>query len=100
MPAHRALPTEILAQPIAAHKPRRLRLSRVVCADGDHRRRTGARHGATAALDLTLERINKSPKAIAYSSMTICAKRRACSMSLPEAATLIEPAVLHAPLVR
>jgi 3-hydroxy-9,10-secoandrosta-1,3,5(10)-triene-9,17-dione monooxygenase len=50
---------------------------------------------ARAALELTLERINKSPKAIAYSFYDDLRKSPSMQRELAEAATLIETAVLH-----
>ena len=50
---------------------------------------------AQAALELTLERINKSPKAIAYSFYDDLRKAPSMQYELAEAATLIETAVLH-----
>jgi 3-hydroxy-9,10-secoandrosta-1,3,5(10)-triene-9,17-dione monooxygenase len=50
---------------------------------------------AQAALDLTLERINKSPKAIAYSFYDDLRKAPSMQGELAEAATLAETAILH-----
>ena len=50
---------------------------------------------AQAALDLTLERINKSNKAIAYSFYDDVRQAPSMQLELAEAATLIETALLH-----
>jgi 3-hydroxy-9,10-secoandrosta-1,3,5(10)-triene-9,17-dione monooxygenase len=96
VPAHRALPIETLAQ---GRSPR---------SNGDEfvYRESFMPTAiiavaapvlglAQAALELTLERVNKSPKAIAYSFYDDLRKAPSMQHQLAEAATLIETAVLH-----
>jgi len=96
VPAHRALPIENLAQ---GRSPRTNRdefiyresfMPTAIIAVA-----APVLGLAQAALELTLERVNKSPKAIAYSFYDDLRKAPSMQHQLAEAATLIETAVLH-----
>ena len=96
VPAHRALPTEILAQGRSPRTNRDEFVYRESFAPTAIIAVAAPVLGmAQAALDLTLERINKSPKAIAYSFYDDLRKAPSMQHELAEAATLIETAVLH-----
>jgi 3-hydroxy-9,10-secoandrosta-1,3,5(10)-triene-9,17-dione monooxygenase len=96
VPAHRALPTEILAQGRSPRTNRDEFVYRESFAPTAIIAVAAPVLGmAQAALDLTLERINKSPKAIAYSFYDDLRKAPSMQHELAEAATLIEIAVLH-----
>ena len=96
VPAHRALPTEILAQGRSPRTNRDEFVYRESFAPTAIIAVAAPVLGmAQAALELTLERINKSPKAIAYSFYDDLRKAPSMQRELAEAATLIETAVLH-----
>ena len=96
VPAHRALPTEILAQGRSSRTNRDEFVYRELFAPTAIIAVAAPGLGmAQAALELTLERINKSPKAIAYSFYDDLRKAPSMQRELAEAATLIETAVLH-----
>lgn len=96
VPAHRALPIESLAQgrsPRTNHDEfvyRESFMPTAIIAVA-----APVLGMAQAALELTRERINKSPKAIAYSFYDDLRKAPSMQRELAEAATLIETAVLH-----
>jgi len=96
VPAHRALPTEILAQGRSPRTNRDESVYRESFMPTAIIAVSAPVLGlAQAALELTLERINKSPKAIAYSFYDDLRKAPTMQRELAEAATLIETAVLH-----
>jgi 3-hydroxy-9,10-secoandrosta-1,3,5(10)-triene-9,17-dione monooxygenase len=96
VPAHRALPIDTLAQ---GRSPRTNR-DELVYRESFMPTAIIAVAApvlglAQAALELTLERINKAPKAIAYSFYDDLRQAPSMQHELAEAATLIETAVLH-----
>ena len=96
VPAHRALPTEILAQGRSPRTNRDESVYRESFMPTAIIAVAAPVLGlARAALELTLERINKSPKAIAYSFYDDLRRAPSMQRELAEAATLIETAVLH-----
>jgi 3-hydroxy-9,10-secoandrosta-1,3,5(10)-triene-9,17-dione monooxygenase len=96
VPAHRALPTEVLAKGLSPRSHGEEFVYRESFAPTAIIAVAAPVLGlAQAALDLTLERINKSNKAIAYSFYDDVRKAPSMQLELAEAATLIETAVLH-----
>jgi 3-hydroxy-9,10-secoandrosta-1,3,5(10)-triene-9,17-dione monooxygenase len=96
VPAHRALPIEVLAQGRSPRTSRDEFVYREPFAPTAIIAVAAPVLGlALAALDLTLERINKSPKAIAYSFYDDLRKAPSMQSELAGAATLIETAILH-----
>jgi 3-hydroxy-9,10-secoandrosta-1,3,5(10)-triene-9,17-dione monooxygenase len=96
VPIHRALPIEILAHGQSPRTGRDEFVYRESFAPTAIIAVAAPVLGlAQAALDLTLERINKSPKAIAYSFYDDLRKAPSMQSELAEAATLIETAILH-----
>ena len=96
VPAHRALPTEILAQGRSPRTNRDESVYRESFMPTAIIAVAAPVLGlAQAALELTFERIKKSPKAIAYSFYDDLRKAPSMQRELAEAATLIETAVLH-----
>jgi 3-hydroxy-9,10-secoandrosta-1,3,5(10)-triene-9,17-dione monooxygenase len=96
VPAHRALPIEMLATGRSPRSHKDEFVYREAFAPTAIIAVAAPVLGlAQAALDLTLERINKSNKAIAYSVYDDVRKAPSMQLELAEAATLIETAVLH-----
>jgi 3-hydroxy-9,10-secoandrosta-1,3,5(10)-triene-9,17-dione monooxygenase len=96
VPAHRALPIETLAKGLSPRSHKDEFVYRESFAPTAIIAVAAPVLGlAQAALDLTLERINKSSKSIAYSVYDDVRKAPSMQFALAEAATLIETAVLH-----
>jgi len=96
VPAHRALPTETLAKGRSPRTSRDEFVYRESFAPTAIIAVAAPVLGmAQAALDLTLERVNKSSKPIAYSFYDDLRKAPSMQLELAEAATLIETALLH-----
>jgi 3-hydroxy-9,10-secoandrosta-1,3,5(10)-triene-9,17-dione monooxygenase len=96
VPAHRALPTEVLAKGLSPRTNREEFVYRESFVPTAIIAVAAPVLGlAQAAMDLTLERINKSNKAIAYSFYDDVRKAPSMQLELAEAATLIETALLH-----
>src|SRR5262249_59326401 len=96
VPAHRALPIESLAQGRSPRTNRDEFIYRESFMPTAIIAVAAPMLGlAQAALELTLERVNKSPKSIAYSFYDDLRKAPSMQHQLAEAATLIETAVLH-----
>jgi alkylation response protein AidB-like acyl-CoA dehydrogenase len=84
VPAHRSLPTETLARGRSSRTSRDEFVYRESFVPTAIIAIAAPVLGlAQAALDLTLERINKAQNRSPTASMTICARRRACRASLP-----------------
>ena len=84
VPAHRALPTEVLAKGRSPRTNRDEFVYRESFAPTAIIAVAAPVLGlAQAALELTLERIRRAISRSPTASMTMCARRRACSSSLP-----------------
>jgi 3-hydroxy-9,10-secoandrosta-1,3,5(10)-triene-9,17-dione monooxygenase len=94
VPAHRALPIEVLAGSLSPRSNKEEFVYRESFAPTAIIAVAAPVLGlAQAALDLTLERVNKSNKPIAYSVYDDVRKAPSMQLELAEAATLIETAV-------
>jgi len=96
VPAYRALPIEVLAKGLSPRTSRDEFVYRESFVPTAIIAVAAPVLGlAQAALDLTLERINKSNKAIAYSFYDDVRQAPSMQLELADAATLIETALLH-----
>jgi 3-hydroxy-9,10-secoandrosta-1,3,5(10)-triene-9,17-dione monooxygenase len=96
VPAHRALPTEVLAKGLSPRTNKDEFVYRESFAPTAIIAVAAPVLGlAQAALDLTLERISKSNKPISHSVYDDVRKAPSMQLELAEAATLIETAMLH-----
>jgi 3-hydroxy-9,10-secoandrosta-1,3,5(10)-triene-9,17-dione monooxygenase len=96
VPTHRALPIQVLAEGLSPRTNFEEFIYRESFAPTAIIAVAAPVLGlAQAALDLTLERINKSSKPIAYSVYDDVRKAPSMQLELAEAATLIETAMLH-----
>jgi 3-hydroxy-9,10-secoandrosta-1,3,5(10)-triene-9,17-dione monooxygenase len=96
VPAYRALPTEVLAKGLSPRTSRDEFVYRESFVPTAIIAVAAPVLGlAQAALDLTLGRLNKSNKAIAYSFYDDVRQAPSMQLELAEAATLIETALLH-----
>ena len=96
MPAHRTLPTEVLVKGMSPRSNTEELVYRESFAPTAIIAVAAPVLGlARAALDLTLERISKGNKSIAYSIYDDVRSAPSMQLELAEAATLIETAVLH-----
>jgi 3-hydroxy-9,10-secoandrosta-1,3,5(10)-triene-9,17-dione monooxygenase len=96
VPAHRALPTEVLAKGLSARTNKEEFVYRESFAPTAIIAVAAPVLGlAQAALELTLERVNKSGKPIAYSFYDDVRKAPSMQLELAEASILIETALLH-----
>lgn len=96
VPAHRTLPTEVLVKGMSPRSNTEELVYRESFAPTAIIAVAAPVLGlARAALDLTLERISKGNKSIAYSIYDDVRSAPSMQLELAEAATLIETAVLH-----